>query len=234
MNAQTPRRPEHCLSDLAFDRVLTGEASEETSEALRQHVRGCERCSARLQVLQAEQRAFAAAARPRSRSEIRMRSTRIALSTLFLAAAALLLVFIPDRAGIRTKGGMRLDFFVKRNEHVFEAGDGAVLAPGDVLRFRYSAPNAGWLAVLNVDVVNNVSVFFPEYDRMAEVPAASQELLPGATELDRSLGAERLVAVFCSAPAPLPELIDLLQQNPEPAAPSGCVFETLHIHKRAP
>lgn len=233
MNAQTPRRPEHCLSDLAFDRFLTGEASEDTSAALLQHVQACEPCRSRLHALQAEQRDFVPPS-PRSRSEIRMRGTRMALSTLFLAAAALLLVFMPDPGGIRTKGGIRLDFFVKRGEHVFEAGEDAQLAPGDVLRFRYSAPRAGWLAVLNVDVVHNVSVFFPEYDRMAEVPAASQELLPGATELDRSLGAERLLALFCAEEQPLPQLIELLQQNPDAAAPSGCVFETLHIHKRAP
>jgi hypothetical protein len=233
MNAPTPRRPEACVSDLAFDRFLTGEASEASSEALRQHVQGCERCSSRLQALQAEQRAFAADAPPRVPPGRRHRAL-VTLSSVFLAAAAALLVFLPDPAGIRTKGGMRLDFFVKRGESVFEAGDEAQLQPGDVLRFRYSAPRAGWLAVLNVDVVHNVSVFFPVYDRMAEVPAASQELLPGATELDRSLGAERLVGVFCSAEQPLPQLVDLLQENPDAAAPSSCAFETLHIHKRAP
>lgn len=226
MNA---RRPADCLSDWMFDRLLTGESS---SPEARAHVQSCQRCSSRLQALEDEQRAFAADPPPRRAPAPRPASAKWLAMGCVLAAAAALLVLRPDPGATRIKGGARLDFFVKRGGQVFEAGEGAELRPGDLLRFRYSAPEAGWLAVLNVDAARQVSVFFPTHDRMTEVPAAVQALLPEATELDATLGEERLIGVFCAQEQPLTKLIDALRADPEGAAVSGCTFERLRVHKR--
>jgi hypothetical protein len=208
---------------------------------------GCARCRARLKTFEQALVEFAAnapaldltnTAAPQPAAALgsaRRKPTRrllgagVALAVAVAAGAWLALPF--DRPGIRVKGGAHLDFYVKRADHVFEAGEGAQLRPADELRFRYSASERQWLAVLGVDASHRVGQYFPGDGGMRAIEAGDDVLLPEATRLDETLGDELVIGVFCAAERDLGPLIHRLQSDAALSPEPGCRLERIHITK---
>jgi hypothetical protein len=243
------RRDPACLSNLALDRLVTEEASAAERQSAQRHLDSCARCRARLQDLTAAGSDFAANAPPFSAPATTGTPARIGAGTprgrarssallstgcVFAAAAAAWLGLRPqpsDDHGIRIKGGAQLGFYVKRADRVFEAGEGAELRPGDELRFRYSADEPAWLAVLGIDAAHRVSQYFPSGGGMRAISAGRDVLLPEASQLDETLGQELLLGLFCNAERDLSALRQSLRSDLDSRLPEGCRLERIRINK---
>jgi hypothetical protein len=211
------RRDRDCLSDFALDRLRLGELEGAAEHApAKAHVEGCAHCQGRL----VEMAAVAAPAldvvallparavtepAPRSRW-----ARRVLWLSPVVAAAAVALLLLPGwRPGERVKGrSWQLGVVAQYpNGRVTGVSSGAVLAPGDRVRFEVSAPSNGFVAVISVDARGQVTPFVPAAGQAAAVPAGARRLLDGAVRLDDSLGPERLVLVACPRPLPVAEVV---------------------------
>jgi hypothetical protein len=176
-----------------------------------------------------------AAERGAARGGSAKRTTRsIGVGFACAAAAAAWLALRPnerDGVGVRIKGSANLGFYVKRAGEVFEAGEGAALRPNDELRFRYSATQASWLAVLGIDAARRVSQYYPAGGGMRAIEAGRDVLLPEATRLDETLGDELVVGVFCESDRALPAVLQRLGSDPNAKAEPGCRLERIRITK---
>lgn len=91
--------------------------------------------------------------------------------------------------------------FLKHDTTVSAAQDHANVHPGDRLRFAYTTPHDGYLAVFSVDQRGEISSYYPESGLAPlRVHAGQQVLLPEAIELDATGGDERVYAVFRESP----------------------------------
>jgi hypothetical protein len=128
------------------------------------------------------------------------------------AASAVLVMLVlwwpgeprPPEEGIRTKGAVRLLVFRKKGEAFEPTASGERFSPGDVVKFGVSVPAEGHLMVLGVEADGERYVAFPadgsELSRPVQATTGPGEALPGAVELDDSMGEERLHLVFCKGP----------------------------------
>lgn len=155
-----------------------------------------------------------------------------------LAAVLTLIVWLkPGRDLVRAKGGLQLGFYVKHDEKVRRGAEHEVVAPGDALRFTYTAQEPRFLAILSVDPTARVSVYYPA-PALGE-PAAAPEApgrdvaLPLSTVLDGTTGKETIYGVFCEGPVDVGRLeLALLQHPAKLDAPKGCSVVTVPIEKR--
>ncbi len=168
---------------------------------------------------------------------------------LGLAAAALLLVIVqpsdpeelsPSQGAApklapttRTKGAPTLHFHVRRDGRVFEGGPGDLIRPGDALRFAYSWPEGGELAVLSRDGAGTVSAYFPAGERTFTAAPGEKIDLPGAVLLDDVVGDEVLYGVFCAEATPLSVIERAVDARPEDPELAGCVVDRIRVDKRA-
>ena len=230
--------PDGCLSNLALDQLVIGELEPARREGARSHVAGCDRCRARVDALEAERARFADEAPPRRRAApIGKLRPAIAVGVGLLAAAAAVVVLVGRREpGVppgttRAKGSLRLEVYVKQGDHVLPAR-GAVLRPGDAIRFAYAGVDAGYLAVLGRDGGGAVSLYYPAADRAAPAaPAEEEQVLPGSIVLDDSPGPETIYLVHCDAPVPVATLTGSLDEGGVPRV-SGCAVDRLILDKR--
>ncbi|HTV23203.1 MAG TPA: hypothetical protein VMG12_31155, partial [Polyangiaceae bacterium] len=141
----------------------------------------------------------------------------------------------PAANGTRTKGGaVALGFVVRRAGITREGQAGVVLHPGDVLRFTLGASRAGYAGVWNLDAAGGVTALI-EGDALVPVTAEQRQVLPGAAELDASLGDERLVAVLCERPLSNAEVGAALAASAEATRlPPGCQSDSVPIRKERP
>jgi hypothetical protein len=228
-----------CASDRVLDLLLAGDLDATRGSALRQHFAACAACSARF----AELSAFRAEVVLPAFSQLIAKQPRrprrwSGWMASALAAAATLLFWLgrgpTDRSDeTRVKGSARLGFYVKRGDSVFRGGQGEALRPGDAIEFSYSAPGAGYLAVLSVDGAGHASIYFPTGSR-AEALKTGPQLLAQSTTLDAVLGRETLYALWCDQPAELEPIRRSLESNPAALAVPGCSIETLQVEKRLP
>ncbi len=238
-------RPESCLSDLYLDELVAGEAAD--PEAGREHLASCVACAERLAAIEADRKAFEAAA-PGLALPSSARDPRrpwlwpaVAATSAALAAAALFVaVTQSDRdgataPGIRSKGGARLGFFVKRGDAVREGAPGEIVHPGDSLRFTYSNDRAAYLAIVSVDGAERVTVYFPHTAAAERVEPGQDRELPGSTILDDTSGGESIYALFCERPEQLGPLRAAFAASPRnPPIPTGCAVDRVTIEKRQP
>lgn len=218
-------RDPRCLSDLDIDRLLAGELDGTPAVV---HVEGCARCAARKAALEADAARFdeeifvqglAARAARQARTARKQLPWRGLLGAV--AAAVLVVAVLPRGApsGIRTKGGGALELIAKRDDGSVERVlPGDALAPGDAIRFDVQAPPDAWVAIVGVDSAQVVT----PYVAGAVLPKG-REVLPGSIVLDETLGAERIVAVFCEKPVPTDRLVEagkraLVAAGGDPAA----------------
>jgi hypothetical protein len=173
-------------------------------------------------------------------ADARRRRRRI---TAFSAAAAGLVAVLagvtlwprsvmeePRGGGIRLKGGSSIAVYRKRGAEVAPVSEGALLHPGDQVRFVVLAERPH-VMIVNVEARGEVRPFYPypAGHSLAVKPGARFEL-PGSIELDESLGAERIIAVFSDRPLGFDEVRAAIREG----APGrlGTVV-TLGIEKRA-
>jgi len=101
----------------------------------------------------------------------------------------------------RVKGAFSAQLFLKRAGEVSVADGRTTFQAGDRLRFAYTSPRDGFVAVFGVDAEGKVSPYYPAADlRSLAVHAGQQILLPDAIELDADPRDERLFLVFREAP----------------------------------
>jgi hypothetical protein len=212
-----------CISDLHLDELLAGELAGDTAAAVTDHMSGCERCRDRERVLSADRAQFRAAA-PRLR---RGRPWIAVAGTMVAAAAAAVFVLRAPVDTTRTKGGARLGFVVARGDTMVMGGAGERVHPGDTLSYLVSAPQPSYVAVLSRDPAGRITAYFPAGDRAQWVPAGREVQLPIATQMDGSLGRERLVGVFCDRPVEVEQLSAALDDAP----PAGCTADRIDLEK---
>jgi hypothetical protein len=188
---------------------LDGSPDREPASA---HLRGCDRCQARLTQLNAVVAPhfdFGAEAL-RAHAGGGQRGWRWWLRALWLAplAAAAVAMVVSPRQAVRSKGGgWQLGVYAQRpNGRVEAASPGAVMAPGDGLRFEVVAPEDGFVAVISLDARHTVTPFAPAAGKMAAVHRGRQ-LLDGAVRLGDALGPERLLLLACKHPFGVPQVV---------------------------
>jgi hypothetical protein len=238
-------RPRDCISDLAFDQWEAGELDRQRADELARHMAQCARCGEQRQLLRAQAQAFisgpgrpeelprlhARMLRPRSR---RPRVLLPAVAGLLAAAATALLVFLPrDREhATRLKGSASVGFFVKRGERVERGSDGEHVQPGDQLRFTLRSDRPTHLAILSLDALGVVSVYFPRTAGQGPLLPIGEEIaLDAGVELDATLGPEAIYAVRCQAPPAVDALAATLQRARTLQPPPGCELDVLRIFK---
>lgn len=241
---------DECLSDLALDRLHTGELTEAEAAAAEQHLQSCERCRSRAASLRTEAVELAAALPPLpallaarasqpkevvSIEPVRSRRARwLAPALAVLSAAAAVALFLgrtPEPDGeIRLKGvSGELDVFVKRNGKVFRWQTEA-LKPGDQLRYSFRAPEPLHVMVLSREASGAVNQYFPAESASFAVDRGVT-LSKVATELDDTLGTETLWAVFCQKPFTADNLRQQLEQAGVLAPGEGCATQRLEFAK---
>jgi hypothetical protein len=220
-----------CLSALQLDRFRMGELSGKAEEEVRAHVAGCVRCAEAIQqlsVVEALPPMRVVPLQPR-RSPVWRRA---AAAGLGVAAAASLLLVLRPAAGVRTKGSApALSMYVQHGSEVRRAGPGETVAPGDALRFAVTTPVAAYVAVLSIDPQGHGSVYFPLGARAELLPAGQEMPLPIGTRLDATVGEERIVGLFCSAPVEL-EPVRALLESGRGTIPDGCQVTRWSFVKR--
>jgi hypothetical protein len=108
----------------------------------------------------------------------------------------------------RAKGDLALAIIVRRQSGAVERlAPGARVAPGDSLRFEVAAARPGFVSVVGLDAVGQVTPYAPHAGMMLELPGGPSVALPGAITADETLGAERIVALHCEKARPLDELV---------------------------
>lgn len=214
--------------------LVRWEASPELERApeIGAHITTCETCAAALaEIGSARQELLGDAPEVQSQMAARAIVVRMAerrrrswwrlflpLTLTPLAAGATLLIIVsqgvfspstspttPGKSGaVRSKGGLVVEAFCKRDDQIFPVKDGDDFVAGDRLRFAYSKDLPGILAVFGVDDSGRV---FPYYrdDALAgiNVPPGAEVMLPESVELDDHHGWERIFALW--TPAPLGE-----------------------------
>lgn len=225
-----------CLSALRLDRWMAAELGPAEAEEVRSHVDGCARCAEAVASLRAARDgavlpALRLAPAP-ARRGVRIRGLA-AIAGALAAAAGLVLVLRPDGTAVRTRGaGVGLAMWVQHGDAVREAGPGAVVAPGDAVRFAVTTPVPAWVAVLSVDPEGRASVYFPVGPTAAPVPAGTDLALPLATRLDATVGEERVIGLFCDGPVELEPLRAGLEAGAAGSIPAGCQVTRWSFVKR--
>jgi hypothetical protein len=204
------------LSRLALDHALANVAPEQRHP----HLGGCERCAARLALMQRDYDAFLARfptlealqlSRPVERPE---RASGWSIGwPLGLAGAlvtALLLVMFnlgtnspapPPQSGVRPKGGSIVDLAVRRGGRSLRYEDSLQLRAGDVLAFRYTTQRRH-LLLLSLERSGKVNAYLTDPSRrysMRVRPGRDVHLGLGV-ELDDYVGPERVIALLSDRP----------------------------------
>lgn len=207
----TARVSEH-LSTLLLDSLELGAPDPAARQRAETHLASCDRCRA-LRASAAEARTrFTAHQAPILEQRLQHPRPRWPLLLIPAAAALLVMVVVPrptrttveDDGALIAKGQLSLAGFVARGDEVFPLSPGAVLKPGDRVRFVVDGVNASkpvYALVASVDGVGAVSVYFPfGADRSGVVEGGPRVELPGSVVLDAAPGPERVFAVFSETP----------------------------------
>lgn len=110
--------------------------------------------------------------------------------------------------------------------------DGAPIAAGDRVGFRYRARRPGFLVVLGVDPGGHAYPIYPQGagdGAVAVVAGDAFVTVDASLRFDDAPGTERVVAVLCDAPLALADASRIAVET----APPGCAREQLHLVKRA-
>jgi hypothetical protein len=231
------------VSDLRWDRLISGELDADARAAALAHASACPRCAARLDTVTLESQAFARRPPFESRRPgARGRTWRRWSAPIVLAAAAAVLIVArarPDPApggGERAKGtGPSLVLEAGPADRLAPVVSGDRVHPGDSIQAGYTAARDGFGAVLARDGSGRAMTYVPSGgDAMIALPAGSMQSFPESTVLDDILGEEDLVVVWCEAAHPLRPLLAELEARADVTAPAGCTLQRVVLDKRAP
>lgn len=194
-----------------------------------EHPASCSECRARLDALEAEERAFLAttnvaadsaailARLEKGETAPRLKRWMFALPALALAAL-LSFTFLPktpDPETTRIKGGaIDLEMFVKDAQGIHPADDGARLREGDAIQFRYRAGGRRFVFVASVAADGTVSPLYPDAEQSSiPVSPSGTHILEGSVILDDSRGPERFFAFFSDEPITFDEVQRALKSS---------------------
>jgi hypothetical protein len=220
-----------CLSALQLDRFRMGELSGAAAAEVRAHLAGCARCADAVRELSGDEPLPPMRVVP-LQPQRRPAWHRAAAAGIGVAAAASLLLVLRPATGERSKGSApALSMYVQHGGEVRRAGPGEPVAPGDALRFAVTTPVAAYVAVLSIDPRGHGSVYFPLGARAELLPAGQEAPLPIGTRLDATVGEERVVGLFCSAPVEL-EPIRAALESGRGKIPDSCQVTRWSFVKR--
>ena len=244
------------LSSEAIDLLLLAAHSAPEATEARQHLDGCDDCRARWQELNEDKQRFEqfVFARTLPSVEARVAAERQGFFGRFkfqlllpiLGVAAALAVVATTGPGTQTeddvyvgiKGGQpTLEVFAVRGAGgAFAVSAGVTLRPKDKIRFVVNPAGAKYLIVTSRDGAGLFSVYHPfGAQQSQQVTGAKSKLeLPGAVELDATLGAERLVAAFSEEPLTAEQVEAALKADPKNPKLPGVRFVTTEFVKVAP
>ena len=245
-----------------LSRLCAGDLCADEARSVRVHADGCAECGEVLVALQAEKHEFAllpvrrrVAEALRAEAEqqtvpslwARLLRPRVAAPMAALAAAAAaLLVLVPgllgDDPGERSKGvGFEFGFAVLRDGRPLIGVSGEELAAGERVQFVYGAPMGGYLYVIGVDALGQVSQYFPPPGSEAiEVAPGRDRPLPHSVVLDAA-PEERVFALLCASPFDPAEVTGSIRWMGEglrgllhsEALPLDCVQRYLDLPRRS-
>jgi hypothetical protein len=214
--------PSCCPSEFTLERWRFGELAASAEEVrLVTHVAGCAQCRCRQATLaEGEQpsqdtgplwsRVVAAGLAGQRKAKWRGRARLWQAGTLALAALSGLILFARRPAeDVLAKGpAWRLGVIAKAKDgKVMRVAPGAVLSPGDRLRFEVATTwPKGQIALLLLDSSGKVSRLAPAGQALA-IAAGKNVLLDETVELDSALGPERIVLVACDHPLDVGRLV---------------------------
>lgn len=157
----------------------------------------------------------------------------------------------PDDAYVGVKGDEAVRAYLRRAGEISPLVDGDDVQPGDAIRFFVDARRGHHVLMVSIDGAQQVSVYFPfGGDGSQELAPGAEQELPGAVELDATLGDERLWILMSSAPiavATIRPALDRIAGGGAAAVAaatakdltagatlaSGVHVETMLLHKRA-
>ncbi|HTE56381.1 MAG TPA: DUF4384 domain-containing protein [Kofleriaceae bacterium] len=125
--------------------------------------------------------------------------------------------------------------------HVQRAASGAVLEleedvavePGDRVQLSYTAPEAGFVAVVGRDQAGHVTLYYPAGGTASAPAAAGTGIpLPFSIELDAAPGDEIVQVIWCRDPVPLVPLAN--GPAPPPGPPARCAAAELRLVRSSP
>ena len=207
------------LSALTLDALALGGLPPSEAEEASVHLESCDRCRKDAEVARADRDRFSREVFSRTLPRLCRSSPwsflrRPILTWVMapaLAAVAVVFMVLPKHLhessapsvsdSVAIKGGPAMKVFARHNGRVFPVVNGALLAPGDEVRFAVAPAGLPYLLVASVDGAGKPSVYFPtngaESGRLGSEPRVE---LPGSIILDAAPGPERIFALFSSAP----------------------------------
>jgi hypothetical protein len=213
------------------------------------HLRECDACRSQWDQMNADKKHFdqfvfgrtlpaietrLEAKPPRFRGLVRFfvpaMSAALAASAVFLVIERKWAVPETDEAResyVGIKGHATLELFaVRGNGGVFAVGPETALKPKDRIRFVVNPGDAQYVLIASIDAGDRFSVYFPFGANQSEALTKRQAKveLPGAVELDDTVGTELLVAVFSDEPIAASVVDEAVRANPDqPRIPGASV-----------
>lgn len=243
------------LSSETIDLLLLSALSAPEANQAKEHLDTCAHCKQRWQELNEDKQRFEqfVFARTLPKVEARVQAERqgffarfklqILIPAIGLAAAFAVVSAFPgtqteDDVYVGIKGGQpSLDVFAVRGESgAFQVKGGAKLQPSDKIRFVVNPAGAKYLLVASRDGAGVFSVYHP-FGAEKSQPVADKNAkveLPGAVELDATLGTEHIVAAFSEEPLSATQVKEALEADPKNPKLPGVRFVTVEFAKVAP
>ncbi len=225
-------RSEGCLSDLKLDRWVAGELSETAVAEAQTHVDGCAACAERKRIFSEAQQDFAETAPALVAPKAKRTPWLWAGPVTGLAVAAAAALWFQPTETVRSKGGFDLGFYVQSGDSVRQGETGEKLLPGDQVRFEYTSETPVHLTILSTDGAGVISTYYPVSDS-TELAAGVQVSLPGAIQLDATLGVETVVGIACAEPVSIEVLKEQVRSG-DRLFPEGCASTEIQWTKVTP
>jgi hypothetical protein len=249
-----------CPSELDLDHLVGKRLSLSEASSLQQHVAGCSRCTARMEVRHGGWGAFSKAEPPVMMAAIRHRlaaenakpSGRLPLRRLSLvlgslcAAAGLVILVVrptdrqtPPASGprlaydTRSKGGLALHVYRLASGIVEPMVSGERLSAGETIKFAVDLPRAGYVNVLGIDASGKLYVAWPSSASVSTLRQSGDgQELPGAMAPDGAEGPETLYVVQCPEATGQPvRICTAAQGSGPPVCPSSCASSPFMLRK---
>lgn len=260
MTAQAAAHPRGAhLSSETIDLLLLSALSAPEANDAKHHIDSCDACRTRWRELNEDKARFEqfVFARTLPKVEARVAAARgsffdrfklkLVIPALAVAGAAAAVVITTgpgtqteDDSYVGMKGAVASApsfevFAVRGAGNSFPVKNDTVLHPTDRIRFVVSPAGAKYLMVASTDGAGVFSVYHPFGAAQSHpVEAKAKIELPGAVELDDTLGAEKLVAVFSEQPITAAQVEAALKLDAKNPKLPGVSFVFREFRKATP
>lgn len=243
------------LSSETIDLLLLSALNADETNQAKQHLDACGECKQRWQELNDDKQRFEqyVFARTLPAVEARVAKERGGFFQRFKFAflvpvaglAAAFAVVAATGPGTQTeddlyvgiKGQPTLELYAQRGDGgSFAVASGVALQPSDRLRFVVNPAGSKYVIVASHDGDGVFSVYHP-FGAQVSLPVADPKAkleLPGAVELDNTLGTERVVAVFSDEPLTAAQVEAALKSDAKNPSLKGARFVAREFRKVAP